>query len=234
MVSRIQLLGPPWSRAFRNIWMLEELGVAYENLEVLPLAPESKCYVRSGKIPILLEFDTERDVKPSFVLYESSAINTYLGDKYGSKSNNKNLVPSAGTRDRAMYDQTVLCIMSELDAQGLWMHRKHSAMHKVFGDIPDAVEAARLNFVRMNKQVSEQLNPYVLGNNFTAADILYVHCLDWAKSIGWHTEWPNSIQPYRELCHARPAYQSSKAKRDINKDDRRKKESTINVPESSL
>ena len=31
-----------------------------------------------------------------------------------------------------------------------------------------------------------QLSPYLLGEHFTAADILYVHCLDWAESIGWY------------------------------------------------
>ena len=27
--------------------------------------------------------------------------------------------------------------------------------------------------------------PYLLGPSFTAADILLVHCLNWAEAIGW-------------------------------------------------
>jgi glutathione S-transferase len=220
MLSRVILYGSPWTRAFRNVWMLEELGISYENNEVMPFSAEAKEHVRSGKIPILLEYDNIDDPKPSFVLYESSAINTYLGDKYGGID--MKLIPAPSTRERAIYDQTVSCIMTELDAQSLWIHRKHVAMGKVFGDIPEVATGARENFTRMNKQLSKQLNPFVLGENFTAADILYIHCLDWSKSIGWHTDWPQSIEPYRKLCQQRPAYLAAKAKRDVGKDIRRK------------
>lgn len=185
--------------------MLEELGIPYEILDDKPLGRRVRSFVKSGKVPVLLEYDnSNKGEEPSFVLYESSSINTYLGDKYGA---DKKLVPTAGTRERALYDQTVSCITTELDAQGLWIHRKHEPMGKFFGFIPEAVEAGKQNFTRMNEQLAEQLNPYLLGENFTAADILYVHCLDWSKSIGWHADWPANIQSYRELCHQRQAYQ---------------------------
>lgn len=230
MLPRIQLVGSPFTRAFRNVWMLEELGIPYEILDLKPGSRNVKSYVESGKIPVLLEFDNEINIDspPSFTLYESSAINTYLADTYGS---NKYLVPIPGTRERAIYDQTVSCIMTELDSQGLWIHRKHEAMGKIFGYVPDAVKEGKHNFTRINQQLSKQLNPYLLGKQFTAADILYIHCLDWSKSIGWHNDWPLTIQPYRELCHQRLAYQEAKIKRDVNKDER-KQEISSNMLES--
>lgn len=194
--------------------MLEELGLQYENIEAMPASRGVRKYHKTGKVPVLLEFDSTDAKDPSFVLFESVAINTYLGDKYGSSTW---LVPLAGTRERATYDQVVCYILSELDAQGLWIHRKHEAMGQFFGHIPQAVEAAQKQFDRINEDLSGRLNPYILGSNFTAADILYIHCLDWAKGIGWHTAWPANVEAYRQLCHERPAYQKAKALRDAEK-----------------
>ena len=74
-----------------------------------------------GKIPVLVEDD-------GWSLYESAAINTYLGDAHKEKG----LVPFAGTRQRAWYDETISVLSSELDAQGLWIHRKHEALGHIF------------------------------------------------------------------------------------------------------
>lgn len=219
------LLGPAWTRAFRCVWMLEELEAPYAIEEVVPLSKRVRGLATSGKVPILIHFDDDDDddknsnsnnaKKEPFILYESTAINTYLGE-------GTSLVPEAGSLQRALYNQTISCIATELDAQGLWLHRKHSAMSLFFGDIPEAVVAAKSQFTRMNQQVAAQLNPYLLGKTFTAADILYVHCLDWSKSIGWHEEWPAGLDAYRRICHARPAYQRAKKIRDEGSDKRRR------------
>merc|ERR1711977_11346 len=119
----------------------------------IPVMPQSKEVLRHnplGKVPILVD--------GGFALYETVAIMNYLGDKYGSRSRcNKTIdtaagaatssssttprliVPSAGTKERGLYDQTLSVLVTELDTQGLWMHRKHEAMGKHFGYIPEAV-----------------------------------------------------------------------------------------------
>ena len=48
---------------------------------------------------------------------------------------------------------------------------------------------------------------YLLRNEFTAADIIYLRCLDWAKGIGWHANWPKGLDEYRKRCQARPTCQ---------------------------
>ena len=58
-------------------------------------------------------------------MYESAAISTYLGDKFRDVAD---LVPTPGTQARGRYEQTVMCIQSELDSQALWLHRKHAAL----------------------------------------------------------------------------------------------------------
>jgi glutathione S-transferase len=235
------LLGPAWTRAFRCLWMLEEIHASYELDEtVLPQSSRVRALVPSGKLPVLLHYGPDhhhqshlsppplllqQEIVPPpppqpLVLYESTAINTYLGE-------GTSLVPAAGTFQRALYDQTISCISTELDAQGLWLHRKHAALGQVFGEIPDAVAAARTQFTHLNGQIAAQCRPYLLGDTFTAADILYVHCLDWCKSIGWHKDgnghssWPPGLDEYRQLCQARPAYQRAQQRRDRDRDQRR-------------
>ena len=192
-------------RTFRCVWMLEELGVPYEHILAKPWSKQAKQYHPLGKIPILVDDD--------FVLYESVVINTYLGDKYDK------LVPPPRTRDRARYDQYCMFLMTEMDAQGLWIHRKHDALAQYFGACPQAVEEAERQFDTVQAAMVADLSslssgPFLLGNEFTPADILYVHCLDWAKSIGWlHVEDGTPLGNYLDLCKSRPAYQQAVAKR---------------------
>jgi glutathione S-transferase len=242
---RLVLVGSAHSRAFRNVWMLEELELPFESVDAFPLTSKARTYNPSGKIPVLVEYD-DSSTTPSFVLTESVPINTYLCDQYGSHLSPA-LVPPAGTRERGRYDEIVSCILSELDAQALWIHRKHDFMASKFGKCPDAVKHARSQFIRMNEYVATQHlqqpgHSYLLGSNFTAADILYVSCLDWAKSIGWHNvnedtvDADSTAQPkptwdelgltaYRNRCHERPAFLRAR--------DRRMQGKPIQMPPAS-
>lgn len=120
-------------------------------------------------------------------------------------------------------------LATELDVQGLWIHRKHETMGDVFTHIPDAVEHARKYFNKTNRILIQQLKDsreaalaaeatakadtggrgfYLLGSDFTAADIVYVHCLGWSKEIGWDAKWKDdaTLKDYIDLCRSRPAY----------------------------
>jgi glutathione S-transferase len=75
----IKLYGIPHSRAFRPLWMLEELGLEYENVPVNFVGDVKKPdYLKlnpNGRIPTLDDDGT--------VIWESLAINLYLAQKYG-------------------------------------------------------------------------------------------------------------------------------------------------------
>jgi glutathione S-transferase len=214
--------------------MLEELGIPYENIPVRSASKAARKHVTTGKVPMLLEYDDENNYnddddasaypKPSFVLSESSAIVTYLAMKYGKSSNGgcHTFVPSTwrdgdGWRERAIYDQTVACITNELDSQ--------------------AVEHAKQQFDITNRHLTQQLHPYLLGDSFSAVDILYVHCLDWSQAIGWDQDWPSHLQTYHQQSQNRPAYQKVRALRDaaIIKERKHKSASTTqNCSDSKL
>lgn len=241
-MTQLKLIGPTMFRTFRCVWMLEELGLQYQHdTRAKPWSSTAKQYHPQGKIPILVDGE--------LTVYESAAINTYLGDKYGGKSDCNYLVPSASNpKQRGLYNQFLLTIMTEMDAQGLWIHRKHEALQQYFGKSPEAVKEAKRQFDATQEVLMKQLSmngPYLLGNKFTAVDILYVHCLDWASSIGWFClhdsdgetrieceESPsrskgdqNTLTKYLTLCRSRPAYQRTfvKQKEEQQEEEAHKK-----------
>lgn len=215
--------------------MLEELGIPYEHVRAMPQSRKSKACHPLGKVPALIETTssgdpTEEHSPQPFVMYESAAMNTYLGDLVNTigSGDQRRLVPLVGTHERGLYEQTVSCIMTELDSQGLWIHRKHETMGKYFGHIPDAVKHAKHHFDMVNATLAQQLHNndnskyyasaassrkstcnFLVGSQFTAADILYVHCLDWSQSIGWDEGWKKDAKliEYFDICKERPAFQ---------------------------
>ena len=223
-----KLVGNAGYRSFRNVWMLEELQVAYDYVPATPHSAEANAANPFGKIPSLVHGD--------FVMYESVAINTYLGDVLRGQGSAlaAQLVPAPGTPARGLYDQVTCCLLSEMDAQALWIHRKHEALGHLphFGAIPEAVAHARGHFDRVIRVQAAELarggtDGYILGAQFSAADVLLVHCLNWAEAIGWGAAWQEgasgdgecrcelpSIAQYLLRCRARPAYLRATARKE--------------------
>jgi len=213
----LTLIGHAAFRSFRNVWMLEELGVAYKHIEAKPRTAEASAANPFGKIPSLMDGD--------FTMYESAAINTYLGDKFRARLGAPDLVPIAGTTERGRYEQFICCLMAEMDAQGLWIHRKHESLPQmlpqIFQAIPEAVTVARSHFDKVLGIMLDDLRrsgDYLLGETFSAADILFVHCLNWAEAIGWLPapecgDYAPLLHEYLRRCRDRDAYKRAAAKK---------------------
>ena len=110
-----------------------------------------------GKVPAFLvenyynsssSSSKDNNNNDKFVIIESAAINTFLGDLARDLRipTNTVLVPPPGTPLRAKYDYIAMFIMTEIDSQSLWIHRKHDALSSVFGDAPVAVQEAKRQF----------------------------------------------------------------------------------------
>ena len=216
----ITLFGSSKFRSFRNVWMLEEMGVLFEHVPAKPRTAEANAVNPFGKIPTLI-------IDGHVNVFESVAINTYLGDKYRWLPQCSQLVPLAGTDARARYEVLTCCLLAELDAQGLWIHRKHgSDVAQYIGSMnADAVAVAKAHcekiFHVMAKELLSSGGDYMLGEHFSAVDILFVHCLNWGESIGWGDRWTSpaaddepmcALAAYLGRCRARPAYARAKAR----------------------
>jgi glutathione S-transferase len=196
------LWGVGTSRTLRAHWMLAELDLPYERRPITSRSGETLTpdYTRlnpSQKIPTLQDGE--------FVLTESAAIVNYLATVYGAA---RNLCPPMSPRKRARYDQWCFFVMMELDANTLYVIRKHEDLHAIYGEAPNALQAARDGFARQARAAVTRLaasGPYVLGEHFSGADILLTTCLNGA--IRRNIALPGALHDYLGRTTAREAYQ---------------------------
>ena len=191
--------GFPNSRSSRVVWALEEVGAEYECVHVDLRAgagwrPEYLALNVGGKVPTLVEGE--------FVLTESGAICTYIGDRFPATG----LTPPVGGQERARYDQWCYFALSELE-QPLWTIGKHTFALPERRRAPAVLETARWEFSVAAKILAEGLGrrEFIAGDRFTAADILVAHTLAWAQAFELPLEHDN-LESYTMRLLARPAW----------------------------
>ena len=196
----ITIYGYPRSRSGRATWMMEELGQDY-TFTLVDLhkgggnAAEFLAINPAGKVPALQDDDV--------VITESGAIVTYLGDKFG----NRELVPEPGTPLRGKYEQWCYFATTELE-QPLWTMGKHKFAIPEEHRVKEIFPTAGWEFQKALDIFSRGLgdNPYILGDHFSAADILLTHTLFWGLMFEQPVNQDN-LKAYLDRISTRPALQ---------------------------
>lgn len=204
--SDLTLWGAQSIRALRAHWMLMEMNLPYEFVPVRPrmesATPEFRGISPRGKVPVLRHKD--------FLLTESAAIVHYLADTFPTPAG---LQSPRGPIARARRDEWSYFIMTELDATALYVIRRHTDLKHLFGDAPVVVDSARTYF---NAQIEAMrpriggLSNYLMGDEFSAVDILMATTLDWAESAA--IALPEEVRAYHRRTVARPAYQAARSR----------------------
>jgi glutathione S-transferase len=200
-VSRRILWGAGTSRTIRPHWALYELGLEYEHRPILPRTGETQTAEFTAlsarqKIPLLQD--------NGLVITESAAIIAYLSDAYGQPHNR--LIPE-DVRDKARCLEWCFFVISELDATSLYVMRRHGDLRHIYGEAPLANEAAAAYFQKQMRTVERALDdgrPHVLGDRFSAADILLSTCVTWAVRYGIPVA--DKVLAYNARMVAREAY----------------------------
>lgn len=193
------VVGAVKSRAFRVMWMLEEMGIAYDHNPAAPRSDEAKKFNPSGKIPVLVDGDD--------VLTDSVAIMTYLGDKHGK------LTAPAGTPARARQDALTFWLIDEFDAI-LWAAAKHSFIFPEESRVPEIKDSLKSEFVRSANLLAERIEgPYLCGDSITHADILATHCINWSIGAGF-PRVNDKLGNWAKTMRDRTAFKATLAKGD--------------------
>lgn len=204
--AQLTLWGGATSRTMRAHWMLHELGLSYQPRLIgsrtgQTQSQEFQALNPKGKIPVLVDGE--------FVLSESMAIVTYLGDRYDTRPAGERLVPEPVSDARARFDEWLSFIAMELDAHTLYVIRRHKDLASLYGEAPAAVREAEQGFLRQLQAATGLLEQqqYLLGDHFSAADLVLITCLDWAHS--YRIDLPEFLQSYRQRISQRAAYRSA-------------------------
>jgi glutathione S-transferase len=193
----IKLYGMPRSRAMRPLWMLEELGVPYENVPVgldgETRKPEFLRLNPNGHIPVLQDGD--------LVLWESLAINLYLARKY-----DKTLWPKT-VEDEGRTYQWSLWAMTELEEPILTalLHRRvYPEDKRDAKKAADATERAKKPLGVLEGALAGR--EYLLGSDFSVTDLNVAAVLVWGPMAGIELKETPNVAAWHGRCTGRPAF----------------------------
>ncbi len=186
----------PMSRAVTTHWMFTELGVEHDQVLVDLMSgegktPEFRSINPMGKIPTLVDGDV--------VVTEVAAICAYLADKYPEKG----LAPPHGATERGTYYRYLFVPGTTLEPMFTFELSKvdnYSADSAGFGDLERCLATI------------ESMTPekaWVLGDQFTAADVVFGGTLDFAVQLGWLQSPSSKVTAYVRRLKGRPAYKQS-------------------------
>ena len=194
----ITLYGSAHSRASRSLVALEELGLAYvhrperawdsdeDRNTILRMNP-------NGRVPVLDD--------DGLIVWESMAINLYLGDKYGGP-----LWPT-DARARAHLYQWSVWAQTEIDVMA-----RHRARFSADSGKKARAESERLAALMMlNNALADRA--YLLGDMFTLADLNVASTLSepWEQGLvdgelNPSTQGMAALGDWLERCTLRPSW----------------------------
>jgi glutathione S-transferase len=188
------------SRSSRVLWFLEELGLDYE-IETMPFDPnslKSADYLALnpfGKVPVFVD--------GSLIMFESVAIIQYLLEHHA----NGRLEPPRSSMDYGLFlqwmhfgESTLMGPVSEL--------ANHRALLPEGERDPVRVKQALRGVAHYVEGLNRTLaqHDYLIGNEFSAADIVVGYTLHVAKMYGGLADDSGPILEYYERLAARPAF----------------------------
>ncbi|MEJ8851420.1 glutathione S-transferase family protein [Variovorax rhizosphaerae] len=185
----MQLYYNPYSRAVTAKWMLDECGIDYAlvNIDFSKRDHKQPAFLQinpSGKLPVLVDGHTR--------LFECAAICMYLAERFPQKR----LAPPVGADDRGRYLSLMAYSTSQLEP----------AMGDAFMKVTPTAAREWTGFREAVHVVERELGfgPWLLGAQFSAADVMIGSAFIWQKLFGGHSG-SHKIDAYIQRLQARPA-----------------------------
>lgn len=190
------------TRSQRAKWALEEIGCDYEStvIDMRSGAHKQPEYTGINPMGVVPTYQT-----PAYTIHESVAVVMQLIDE----NPDANLAPAIGTAERAHYYQWCVFGSAELDFpialvtqnEMLLPENKRSIELATLGRELFTKRAEVLGATLTNKE-------YLLGNQFTGADIVIGYNCFWATFTGLLEPHP-ALNSYLDNLQARPAFQKA-------------------------
>lgn len=201
------------SRASRNIWLAEELGIPFRQVPVIQhyrtvpagmLHTQSPEFLKINPSGLIPSIDDD-----GLVLHESLAINLYLARKHGG--------PVAGA---TVAEEGQIAMWSLWAATGVEPHAINILYHRLGNPhgakdpkVADAaVEALKGPFAVLDKALAN--SGWLVGDRFTVADLNAAEIVRYAQPAPELFEAAPRVKAWLAACQARPAFKKMWAARD--------------------
>jgi glutathione S-transferase len=191
--AMIKLYWSPRSRSFSALWLMEETGQPYERVLTdistgAQKTPEFLAINPMGKVPAIKDGDA--------VLGEAAAICAYVAERIPEAK----LAPPLGDPRRAKYLQWLFFSPSCIEPALIQIFTKlevppSTAAWGSAAQVFDTLDAAL------------EKGPWILGEAFSAADIMIGSGLNFAVRLFKMVPPRPSFDRYLDRCVARPAFQ---------------------------
>ena len=193
----MKLFWCPKTRASRALWMLEEVGVAYERIHIAlreperPRDPEFALASPMGKVPALADGEAR--------FADSAAICLYLADRYAAGR----LAPKTDDpkRGRFLYWMFYSPGVIEPAMMEKFTNQKVDRRSSGWGDFPTMVATLENGLAA---------GPWIMGETFSAADVMLGSSVHFMKMFKILPE-SATLDAYIARCLARPAFQRALA-----------------------
>jgi glutathione S-transferase len=206
------------SRASRNLWLADELGLAFRHVPVIQVYRLKEPNARGGG-PLHTRSAEFLKVNPNghiptidddgFVLHESLAINLYLARKHGGP-----LAPTNVQEDGLM---TMWSLWAATELEGRALTVMANRVSKPAGErdaklADTAVGELRAPFGVLDAALGS--GDFVVGGRFTVADINVAEVVRYAQAAPELFDAAPRVKAWLAACHARAAFKAMMAKRE--------------------
>jgi len=213
----LKIYGIYRSRATRNIWLCDEMGIAYEQVPVIqasrladPLAADAPLNTRS---PSFVKMNPAGGIPAidddGLVLAESLAINLYLARKHGGP-----LAPASIAEEGQMAMWTLwAATMIEPHSIQILYNRVAKPVAERDAKLADlSVETLKPQFAVLDGALAK--TGFLVGARFTVADINVAETVRYAMAAPELFPSAPRVKAWLESCHARPAFKAMMARRE--------------------
>lgn len=190
----MKLYGAAPTRAIRVQWLLNEMGIDCEVIDLNPLRDLDAKFLAlnpAGKLPVLIDGDV--------VLTESAAIPLYLAEKHAEKG----LIPK-DLGERAQMYRWIFFLVTEIE-QPLWRISLNTVIYpeeqRVPADIHNALRDCKRMVAVFERHMADR--DFVVGDRLSVADFIAAFTLDWADDEKTLDEAPR-LRAFLETMYARP------------------------------
>jgi len=202
VLLRLKIYGSPRSRAFRVLWMAEELRISYQRVDIAPA--EAADHVELAALNPMRRIPAIDD--EGFRLWESTAINLYLAKKHRGT-----LAPRDVVEDGLMMAWSTWAVAEVEPWAGQIL--QHGLLVPEEKRDPSAIPRAMARIAHPLFVLEQALGEsgYLVAGRFTVADLNCAAIVQWIElGRGDLSAYPR-VKAWLQRCGERPAAKAARA-----------------------